>query len=500
MLVIVCSTSSLNSAPNSPPPDSSITKHHTVKMEGKEVKYQSVVGTILINASPGKKDDVEPEQEEKPLAEMFYVAYFKEEEKDLSKRPITFCFNGGPGSSSIWLHLGGFGPKKVALNEKGLPLLPYRLVENENSILELTDLVFVDAISTGYSRPEPGTKIKEIHSVDEDLISFQKFIRLFTTRFGRWESPKYLMGESYGATRAALLASKLHEDEFIDLDGMVLISAPLNYQTLDLVLPTSHEGNDLPYILSLPTYSVTAWYHQGLSQEIESKNLETVFKEAKEFAYKNYAEALLAGDAIEKEERKKIVQRLSYFTGIPEKDIEKQNLRLDHKFFQKELLKSQQKFIGRLDSRVVGLQTAQIPEDYDPSADLITAAFTATLQEYLRKELGWEKDDSYFTFLPLWKRWDWGKWGNNQYMYVGEALRNAMVENPHLSLFIAIGNYDLATPRETQVYSINHLNLDSNLKKNIRSEIYDSGHMIYLDNPSSIKLKADLVKYYTSDL
>lgn len=452
--------------------------HHEVIINGQIVKYKACAGNLLL-----KDDDCNSK------ASLFFVSYTKEGVEDPSQRPITFCFNGGPGSSSIWLHLGVFGPRRVYLTEHGDALPPYHLVDNEFSILDVTDLVFIDPVSTGYSRAIPVDEAKHFYNMDEDVKSIAEFIRLYVTRFNRWGSPKFLAGESYGTTRAASLAVYLHDQNYLYINGIILVSSILNFQSVDFA-----EGNDLAYILFLPTYTATAWYHQKLAPDLQA-NFQSTLQEAKDFAMNEYSLALLKGDTLRVEDRKRIIEKMAFYTGLSQDYIDKNNLRVGMFRFVKELLRDQKRTIGRFDSRFKGIDADVLGEyfEYDPSADAIFGAFTATLNQYIHTELKWVKDTHYKVLTNV-HPWDYGC--KNQYLNVGDSLRGVMTKNPHIRVFVASGYYDLATPFFATDYTFNHLNLDPSLMNHVMIHYYDAGHMMYIHRPSLIKMKKDLLDYY----
>jgi carboxypeptidase C (cathepsin A) len=437
--------------------------------------------------------DREKEAEgEKPRAQIFFIAYTKDSVKDKSKRPITFSFNGGPGSASVWLHMGVLGPRRVVMQEDGnLPPPPYKLTDNEYSLLDETDLVFIDPMNTGYSRPVEGQKPKEWHGFKKDIESVGDFIRLYTTRNNRWLSPKFLIGESYGTTRASGLSGYLQDRFGMYLNGIMLVSVVLDFMTLHFDL-----NNDLPFILYLPGYTATAWYHDVLSPH---KPLQTWLKEAEEFALGEYASALLKGDALTKEERTQIVEKVSLYTGISKEFVERSNLRINDQHFFKELLRERGLTVGRLDSRFTGRDRLGVTEnpEYDPLLTNITGPYMATFYEYVRNELRFESDLPYETLSGFVHPWSYAEF-ENQYVNVVETLRAAMTHNPYLKIFVANGYYDLGTPYFATEYTFNHLGLDESLKKNISMEYYDAGHMMYIHIPSLRQMKTDLAEFIKS--
>ncbi len=473
-------------AQHEPPEDKVSETQHTVTIDGKEIAYTAKAGTLVLRDDAGDAK-----------ATIFYVAYTKNGVEDLSRRPITFSFNGGPGSSSVWLHLGVLGPRRVLMEEEGTPLPPpFKLVDNEFSLLDVTDLVFIDPVSTGYSRPAPGEEAKQFHGVEQDIESVGEFIRLFATRAQRWDSPKFLIGESYGTTRAAGLSSHLQENLGMYVNGIMLISSILNFQSARFV-----PGNDLPYILFLPTYTATAWYHHKLPQDLQELSLQDVLAQAKAFAMAPYTIALMKGAALPSEEHAEIVSQLARFTGLSETYIEQTNLRINIHRFVKELLREERHTIGRFDSRIKGIDRDAAGEhhDYDPSYAIVQGAYTAALNYYLRSVLDVKIDKSYEILTGNVQPWDYGK-HQNRYLNVAESLRQAMTYNPYLKVFVGNGYYDLATPYLATEYTFNHLELDSTLHDHISMGYYEAGHMMYLHLPSLAKLKADLTTFVKATL
>jgi carboxypeptidase C (cathepsin A) len=453
---------------------------HSITLNGQKLDYLATAGTLPLKDDGGKVK-----------ANVFCVAYTKTGVTEPSKRPITFTFNGGPGSSSVWLHLGAFGPKRVLLTDKGDALPPpYRLVDNEFTLLDLTDLVFIDPVSTGYSRPAPGQSTKQFHGVQEDIQAVGEFIRLYTTRFKRWDSPKYLAGESYGTTRAAGLAHYLQNSLGMNLNGVMLISSILNFQTARF-----DEGNDLPYVLFLPTYTATAWYHKKLSGELQT-DLRRAVDDAERFALKDYALALMKGNKLTSSESKQIAGRLARFTGLSEEYIMRSNLRVSIQRFTKELLRGERRSVGRYDSRYKGIDrdAAGDSPDYDPSYAAVQGPFTATLNNYVRGELKYESDLPYEILTGRVQPWDFGN-AKNRYLNMAGSLRQAMTTNPYLRVFVANGYYDLATPFFATEYTFNHLGLDPSLTANVTMAYYEAGHMMYVDREAHRKLKRDLAEF-----
>ncbi len=423
-------------------------------------------------------------------AGIFYMAYTKKGVKDPAKRPLMFSFNGGPGSSSVWLHLGAVGPKRVKMMPDGdMPSPPFELVDNPESWLEHTDLVFIDPVGTGYSRPAKKDGGKKYWSLEGDVESIGEFIRMYLSRNKRWASPLYLVGESYGTTRAAGLSGHLI-NKGIAFNGIVLVSSILNFQTARF-----NKGNDLPYLLFLPTYTATAWYHKKLPGR---RTLASALKEAEKFVENEYVLALAKGDMIPAAQRKKIVQKLASLTGLSKDYLEATDLRVNIHRFCKELLRGQKRTVGRLDSRFKGIDENASTEnpEHDPSMTMIMPPYTAMINDYLRRDLGWETDTPYYVFNPgeLWKNWTYGDAAAG-HPDTSEALRSALSKNPHMKVFVASGYYDLATPYYATEYTLAHLGLDPSLRKNISTAYYEAGHMMYIDEGCLLKLKRDIAGF-----
>jgi carboxypeptidase C (cathepsin A) len=453
---------------------------HSVIVNGEKIKYTAIAGTILLK-----------DQKEKPKATVFYTAYTRDGARDFSVRPVTFSFNGGPGSSSVWLHLGCLGPRRVQMGEgNSLIQPPYKLINNSYSILDVTDLVFIDPVSTGYSRAVKGEDPKQFHGVTEDLRSVGDFIRLYTTRHKRWSSPKFLIGESYGSTRAAALAAHLQDQYGMYLNGVMLISSVLDFQTIRF-----DTGNDLPYILFLPSYTATAWYHKKLPADLQ-KNLRETLDEVETFALGEYASALLKGSALSVEEINRVSGKLARYTGLTVEYVGQTDLRINIHRFIKELLRDKRRTIGRFDSRYIGIDKDAAGEsnEYDPSYAAFYGPSTSTLNDYIRTELEFESDLPYEILTSRVHPWNYGQF-KNRYVNVAENLRQALTKNPFLKVFVASGYYDLATPYLAAIYTFNHLGVDSSLQKNISMDYYDAGHMMYYHEPSLIQLKKGLSRF-----
>jgi carboxypeptidase C (cathepsin A) len=361
--------------------------------------------------------------------------------------------------------------------------------------LPLTDLVFIDPITTGFSRPAEGQEAKEFHGVKQDIESVGEFIRLYLTRNERWDSPKFLAGESYGTTRAAGLADHLQDRHGINLNGILLVSAVLNFQTIRF-----NEGNDLPYILFLPAYTATAWFHGKLPINNDN-SLELALKNAEAFAQGDYTLALMKGNKLTKKERDDIAAKVAYFTGLSKEYVLQNNLRVPASRFFRELLRDKRLTVGRFDSRFTGKDgdVARETPEYDPSYAVVQGAFTASLNQYLRAELGYKSDLVYEILTGQVQPWDYGS-AKNKYLTVTENLRSAMTQNPHLKVFVANGYYDLATPYFATEYTVSHLGLDPALEKNIRMGYYEAGHMMYIQMESLQRMHQDMEAFYNWSL
>jgi carboxypeptidase C (cathepsin A) len=470
------------------PKDNLVQSKHSVKINGKAIKYTVTTGTIILKEEITDKD--KDAEIEKARAQIFFIAYTKDSVNDKAKRPITFSFNGGPGSSSVWLHMGVLGPRRVVLKDDGeLPPPPFKLTNNQYSILDETDLVFIDPMGTGYSRPVEGEKAKDWHGFKKDIESVGDFIRLYVTRYNRWLSPKFLAGESYGTTRAAGLSGYLQERHGMYLNGLMLISAVLDFTTIDFNL-----NNDLPYILFLPAYAATAWYHGKLKSK---GTLQSLLKEVEQFAIGDYAAALLKGASLPSKEREGIVEKLARYTGISKEFIERTDLRILDQHFFKELLRDRGRTIGRLDSRFTGVDRSGVTAtiEYDPLLTNVLGPYTAAFYDYIRTELKFESDIPYEILSEKVSRnWTYSEF-ENRYVNVAETLRQAMSYNHYLKVFVANGYYDLGTPYFATEYTFNHLGLDESLRGNISMGYYDAGHMMYIHTPSLKAMKKDLTKF-----
>jgi len=452
---------------------------HKVTIAGKEISYTARAGTIFLR-----------DAEEKPTAAIFYIAYTRDGVKELSARPVTFSFNGGPGSSSVWMHLGLLGPRRVLVNDDGTAVPPpYKLVDNEFSLLDETDLVFIDPVSTGYSRATKPDDAHKFHGLREDTASVGEFIRLYVTRNQRWLSPKFIIGESYGTTRAAALSGELAGRQRMNVNGIMLVSTVLNFQTIDF-----EEGNDLPYILYLPSYTANAWFHKKLPADLQQLSLKEVLAQAETFAAGDYNSALLRGSSLAPAERQKIVTQMARLTGLSTNLVDRANLRLRNSQFSAELLADEARVLGRFDGRYTGLVRDRLARHagQDPSFEAVHSAFASTFNHYIRAELKYETDQSYEIIAGV-GPWNWGE--KSGYVNVAETLANAMTYNPFLKVYVACGAYDLATPYFAARYTFSHLGTDPSLAKNITLEDYTAGHMMYMNLPDLKKQKADLTRF-----
>jgi carboxypeptidase C (cathepsin A) len=469
-----------DSSPKAADKDNLVETFHTMELGGQKLSYKATAGTMVLRDDDGKA-----------RANMFFVAYTKS--ADPAKRPITFTYNGGPGSSSVWLHMGAFGPKRVRLGEDGSALPPpYHLDDNDLSILDLTDLVFIDPVTTGYSRPVPGQNAKQFHGVQEDVQAVGDFIRQYTTRYERWASPKFLAGESYGTTRSAGLVAYLQDRHGMNFNGVVLISSILNFQTVRF-----DDGNDLPYPLFLPTYTATAWFHKRLPEPLQKLPLRKVLDEVEPFALNEYNAALMKGDSLPTEERQRVTAKLARYTGLSEEYIRRSQLRIAIQNFCKELLRNEGRSVGRFDTRFTGIDANDNSErpDYDPSYAIIQGAYTGTFNDYVRRQLKYDNNLPYEILTSKVQPWDFGT-AKNRYLNVSGSLRSAMTKNRALKVFVANGYYDLATPYFATLYTMNHLGLDPSLAPNLKMGYYGAGHMMYIQRGDHQQLKADLAAFY----
>ena len=439
---------------------------HTIHAGGAELAYTATAGTLVLKKEDGKAK-----------ASIFFIAYTLDSASDRSRRPLTFSFNGGPGSSSVWLHMGALGPKRVSLPADGStpPPPPYRVVDNEQTSLKYTDLVFIDPVSTGFSRAAPGENPSQFHGYDADIEEVAEFIRLYLTKFDRWSSPKFLAGESYGTTRAAGLSEYLLRHDGIYLNGISLISSVLNFGTIRFAA-----GHDLPYILYLPSYTAAAWYHKKLPAELQNATLESAVEQSRKFAAGEYTLALMKGNKLTPAERAELGKKLARFTGLRPEFVVESNFRVLVSRYFKELLRDQRRTIGRYDDRLEGIDLDSAGEnaEYDPSYSAVQGAFTAAFNDYVHSELKWESDIPYEILTGKVNPWSYAR-QQNQYLNVAEPLRQAMTQNPALHVLSMNGYYDMATPFFATEYVFSHMGLDSSLAGNVQFAYCDAGHMMY---------------------
>ena len=454
---------------------------HEAEIEGESVKYKATAGKLLM-----KSDDL------KSRAEIFFVAYTKDD-ADEKTRPVTFCFNGGPGSSSVWLHLGMLGPKRIRFPDDASYLRPpYKLEANPYSLLDVTDLVFIDPVSTGFSRPVNETSKSEFHGYEEDVSSVGQFIHDYTTRFQRWTSPKFLCGESYGGVRAAGLSGYLQDRYNMELNGIIAVSGAINFQTIRF-----SNSNDLPFILFLPTYTATAWYHQALPADLQQRPLTELVAESEAFAKGPYAQALLKGTAIEDEEFNAAAESMARLTGLSAEYVKSARLRVSMGRFGKELLRDRELTIGRFDGRYTNRDRDSAGEssEFDASGAALFGPFTAVFNDYVRRDLKFEEERVYEILTGNVQPWSYRGF-ENRYVDVSETLRRAMTANPSLKFFAACGYFDLATPHFAMDYTVDHLALAKELLPNVTRRYYEGGHMMYIHEPSLVQLRQDLLQFY----
>lgn len=469
--------------PKPAPAPEPIVRQATMKLDGRDLAFSSTAGTLAL------KPD-----EDKEKARVFFVAYTLND-ADAAMRPVTFVFNGGPGSSSVWLHLGAFGPVRVPMpDDATAPPLPCALEPNPYALLDLTDLVFIDPVTTGYSRAVVGESDDQFHGLEADVRSVGEFIRLYTTRYGRWSSPKFLAGESYGTTRAAALAEYLQDRQGMFINGVVLISAILQFGTSDM-----SPDNDLPYALMLPTYAAIARYH-GKAKYGAGASAFDAQREVEAFVDTTYVSALLRGTRLDPAERARVGAELSRFSGLSPQFVDDCALRPSLEQFAKELMRDSGQTVGRLDGRYRGIDRddAGGGYEYDPSYSAIQGAYTAAMNDYVRKTLGYESDLPYEILTGRVHPWPMS--AENRYVDVADRLRQALNQNPRLCVFVAGGLHDMATPYFAAKYTLDHMGLRADALSRVRFETYEAGHMMYVHGPSHAKLKADLARFYADAL
>lgn len=461
----------------------------SVMVEGNRINYQAVAGTLILK----NKNDT-------PTISISYIAYFKDGDKDAAQRPITFIYNGGPGSSTIWLHMGAWGPQRVFLNDSSRTKAPYKTVNNDYSLLDASDLVFIDAPGTGFGEvitKELGGagESKDFFGIDQDGHAFASFITQFISEYNRWNSPKYLFGESYGTFRSAVVSNLLQSEDNVSLNGVILLSQLLTYENMSDAA-NLHPGNDLPFILALPSFAATAWYHHKLSNQ--PAQLEPFLKEVEHFATNEYTLALGKGSLLDSVSFNQIAEKLHNYTGLPVNYIRKANLRVSGPQFEQTLLGTDNEITGRLDSRFSGDAIDPLSEtaQYDPMDSYIDAAFTATFNNYVRTQLKFGAELKYKIFGQV-NPWDFRpkKGDDGMFPNVMTDLAHAMIYNPELKVMLNMGYFDLGTPYFEGMYEMHHLPMPVSLQKNIEYDLYYSGHMVYLHPESLKKLHDNVVKF-----
>ena len=471
--------------------DAVVVTHHSTTVDGKPLDYTATAGRIVL-----KEDD------DTKKASFFFTAYTLDGVDDPATRPIVFAFNGGPGSSSVWLHLGVLGPKLVEFDEKGNGTsTPGRLVDNDYTLLTHADLVFIDPVSTGFTRAIDKDEEKSYHHFEKDIEAVGDFVRRYLTMYERWASPKFLAGESYGTTRSAGLAGHLQSRYGLYLNGVILISSVLNFQTiaLDSKTYTFHRGNDLPYVLYLPTYAATAWYHKTLDLDLQERDLRNLLREVEAFAETEYLLALEQGSRLDPAVFDEIAAQLARYTSLSIGFVERSDLRIEKFHFMKELLRDKGLTVGRLDSRYRGVDRYDVGSmlEHDPSLDVWMGPFSAMLNDYVRRDLGYRSDLVYEVLNP--KVWPWNYENfQNTYVDVSETLRDTMTKNPFLRVYVASGFFDLATPYFATEHTIAHLGIEPALRDNIEVSYFDAGHMMYVHRPSIERLGVELRDFVES--
>ncbi len=445
---------------------------HTIRVGGQVIPYTATAGTTLLKNGKGE-----------PIGLMYSVAYTRSDIKDRSTRPLAFLYNGGPGSASMWLHMGAFGPRRVqTTNGEFTPPAPYKLVDNAETLLDKTDLVFVDAMGTGYSRVTGKGQDKDFYGIDEDASAFAQFIVTYLSRNDRWNSPKFLIGESYGTFRSAVLGNLLQSRYSVDLNGIDLISSVLDLSTI-----TFGSGDDRCYVYYLPSYAATAWYHKALANR--PADLAAFIEEARQYAQGPYASALFKGDKLPAAEKAAVAKKLSYFTGLSEDYLMKANLRVELGQFSAELMRSRGLTSGRIDSRFAGYTFDLLTENAegDPEGPAVGGAFTALINAYNHDELKFGKDMDYHNFADAARQWNWKRQprpGMRGFFpgapNVQDDLARAMISNPRLQVQVENGYFDMATPFFETEFTMEHLGVAPALQKNIKLDYYQAGHMMYL--------------------
>ncbi len=484
-------TATPDNTPTPPEPkERLVTTEHRVSVGKKTLEYSATCGTVALrDYTPIVEPKDGSRKPDKATATLFFVAYTLKTVKKGTPRPITFSFNGGPGSSSVWLHLGLLGPQRVVADEMGkAPAPPYGLVDNEHTLLTESDLVFIDPVGTGHSRMAEGEKAAEFHEYQRDLDAVGEFIRLYLTRYGRWGSEKFLIGESYGTTRAAGLSLHLQEKHDIFLNGVMLVSLAIDMQTLSF-----DHANELPYALFLPTYAATAWYHRALAPELQKKPLASVVAEAEAFALGDYSVALMQGSRLGSAAREKVAALVARYSGLSTDYVLKADLRPNDQRYFKELLRSRSLVVGRLDTRFTSQDRDDVGEHAEADAlfSNVLGAYATGINRLLKDTLKFDSDAPYVVHAPIWDKWTWKDFAN-KYVNVGASLRRAMQANPHMRVYVASGYYDLGTPHAAGDYTLNHLGLRESARHNIQVSYFEAGHMMYIHQPSLVRMAKEL--------
>jgi carboxypeptidase C (cathepsin A) len=496
---------SISTKPEGFKPEKQTTKG-SVTIGGKTIPYDAYAGTIVVHpkgwddvAQNVDKDDKNPPAE----ASMFYVAYFKAGDQG-ALRPVTFLYNGGPGSSTVWLHMGAFGPKRVITADNShTPAAPYPIVNNEFSLLDASDLIFVDAPGTGFSRIVGKDREKSFYGVDADAEAFADFISQFLAGYGRWNSPKFLFGESYGTTRSAVLINLLQSQRNVDFNGVILLSQWLICD-VNADAPQFNPGIDLPYQLALPTYAATAWYHHKLPDA--PRELAPLLAEVEQFAMNEYAVALGAGSALPPEQRRAVIARLHRYTGLPAEYIDKSDLRINAGQFEKNLKGDTDLTTGRLDTRFSGptLDPLSKEAEYDPQSAAIGSAYVSAFNDYVRKDLKFGENREYKSEVEVWRTWNFLHQPPGvpvplpQIANVMVDLASAMKYNPDLKVMLNAGYFDLATPYFEGIFEMRHLPIPAKLQTNIAFKFYQSGHMVYAHEASLKELHDNVAAFILS--
>ena len=473
-------------APGGAPREESSVTQHTIRIGGQTIAYKATSATMLLRDTAGA-----------PIGSLYYTAYTRNDAGDASRRPLSFIYNGGPGSASMWLHMGAFGPRRIVTAEAApTPPPPYQLVDNEGSLIDVTDMVFIDPIGTGFSKPVGKGMGRDFWGVDEDARSLTEFVYQYVSRNGRWNSPKYLIGESYGTTRSAVLVNRLQSRENMDFNGVVLISSVLDFETLQFA-----PGHDISYVLYLPSYAATAAYHHAIPQPA---NLVAFLDTARQWAMGPYLDALNKGSSLPAAERAEVLRRLSAYTGLSQEYLDRANLRVNLAQFNQELNRSKGMVSGRLDSRFLGPEFNLLSErsEYDPQSEAISSAYMTAINSYLRDELKFPAGDQRYSGGGG-VQWNWNRepqgGGRGGFFrsatYVGSDLANALVSNPNLRVEIENGYYDMATPFFATEYTMDHLGVNPELRSHVTLKYYEAGHMMYVHVPELMRLKASIAAF-----